>query len=400
VAGQRNSPLAHRGEHVLSVLTRTAQLLGWEPSRVPAQLRDVHEALARLSEAWRGVLAVLSAGYPTADRLTVLVGLMEQIRAAEDTVRADQTAHHAAAAHHVRCALTTLSDVQTVAELMNLAPAVATTIGFDRVLLSRIEDLSWVPETIYGVRDADWAQQILQAGRQPLRTLDHSLLETQIARRNRPLLVTNTTNHPNLHHAMTTAARTRSYTAAPIADRGRVIGFLHADCYTQRRHLDADDRDLLWRFSDGLGHILSRTAAIEALRTLRGELQRLATPRTFSGSENGWPAGRADATLMCKPITSSPPGCSADPRPDFLGEARGALTRREAEVMDLMGAGYTNAQIAMRLVISEGTVKTHVKHVLRKMQATNRAEAVSRWLREQHPARHGRDIPHPRRMGH
>jgi DNA-binding NarL/FixJ family response regulator len=56
------------------------------------------------------------------------------------------------------------------------------------------------------------------------------------------------------------------------------------------------------------------------------------------------------------------------------------LTRREVEVLRLMAAGDTNGRIARRLVISEGTVKSHVKHILRKLGAANRAEAVSRWL--------------------
>jgi DNA-binding NarL/FixJ family response regulator len=58
-----------------------------------------------------------------------------------------------------------------------------------------------------------------------------------------------------------------------------------------------------------------------------------------------------------------------------------ALTRRELDVLRLMSGGRTNAQIARRLVIAEGTVKSHVKHILRKLDAANRAEAVSRWLR-------------------
>ena len=57
------------------------------------------------------------------------------------------------------------------------------------------------------------------------------------------------------------------------------------------------------------------------------------------------------------------------------------LTRREVEVIKLMAAGETNSGIASRLVISEGTVKSHVKHILRKLRAANRAEAVSRYLR-------------------
>ena len=57
------------------------------------------------------------------------------------------------------------------------------------------------------------------------------------------------------------------------------------------------------------------------------------------------------------------------------------LTRREVEVLRLMADGRTNQQIADELVITPGTVKSHVKRVLRKMHATNRAEAASIYAR-------------------
>jgi DNA-binding NarL/FixJ family response regulator len=56
------------------------------------------------------------------------------------------------------------------------------------------------------------------------------------------------------------------------------------------------------------------------------------------------------------------------------------LTPREREVLSLMASGATNAVIATRLVISENTVKSHVKQILRKLGAGNRAEATSRFL--------------------
>ena len=56
------------------------------------------------------------------------------------------------------------------------------------------------------------------------------------------------------------------------------------------------------------------------------------------------------------------------------------LTEREREVLQMMAAGLTNSAIAERLVIREGTVKSHVKHILRKIGAVNRAEAIARYL--------------------
>jgi DNA-binding NarL/FixJ family response regulator len=55
------------------------------------------------------------------------------------------------------------------------------------------------------------------------------------------------------------------------------------------------------------------------------------------------------------------------------------LTRREFEILRYMAEGQTNGAIASRLVLSEGTVKTHVRNILRKLGVTNRVEAVARF---------------------
>jgi DNA-binding NarL/FixJ family response regulator len=52
------------------------------------------------------------------------------------------------------------------------------------------------------------------------------------------------------------------------------------------------------------------------------------------------------------------------------------LTFREREVVFLMAQGFSNKQIAYKLRISTKTVKTHVAHIMKKMKAKNRTEAV------------------------
>ena len=67
----------------------------------------------------------------------------------------------------------------------------------------------------------------------------------------------------------------------------------------------------------------------------------------------------------------------------LTGETRAIddlLTPREREVIALLVTGQTNSAIADRLVISEGTVKSHVKQILRKLGAVNRSEVIARYL--------------------
>ena len=57
------------------------------------------------------------------------------------------------------------------------------------------------------------------------------------------------------------------------------------------------------------------------------------------------------------------------------------LTAREVEVLRLVAAGLSNAEIAERLFLSPNTVKAHVAHILAKIGVHNRAAATEFALR-------------------
>lgn len=53
------------------------------------------------------------------------------------------------------------------------------------------------------------------------------------------------------------------------------------------------------------------------------------------------------------------------------------LSGREQQVLELTAEGLTNAEIGQRLFLAEETVKSHLRHLLAKLQARNRAHAVA-----------------------
>jgi DNA-binding NarL/FixJ family response regulator len=57
-------------------------------------------------------------------------------------------------------------------------------------------------------------------------------------------------------------------------------------------------------------------------------------------------------------------------------EQVGVLTPRELEVLGLVGAGMSNAEIAARLYLVEGTVKAYVSAILLRLRVKNRVQAA------------------------
>ena len=84
------------------------------------------------------------------------------------------------------------------------------------------------------------------------------------------------------------------------------------------------------------------------------------------------PAVTGRVLRVYRAAAPSPPSLA----PSRAGRGPDVLTAREREVLALIGRGLTNAEIASRLFVGEGTVKTHVNHIFAKLDLRDRAAAV------------------------
>lgn len=248
--------------------------------------------------------------------------------------------------------------------------------GFSRAMLSEVRGSLWVPSAIEtavgGWHGEESLREYLATARFPL---DHLLLETEMVRRRVPVLVGDASSDRRTNRVLVRRAHLTSYVAAPIMPTRRVIGFLHADRFGQDRPCDAADRDALWHFAEHFGLLFERSVLLETL-----EAQRVRVQRTLRGAAAQIDeVCRTNVTLVRRgPIATAP---RVPRRRDGLSRLDTLLTPREREVLELLAAGASNAETAERLVISKGTVKSHVKRIHRKLRVSDRAAAVSTYLR-------------------
>lgn len=334
------------------------------------------DTLARL-RGERDRLRALIASEPDApiakaiERLTLLADAeraRQRIEAREGYARMD-------AFVAIQEGLGRLRALKTPQELIEAAPQeLILTLGFTRAMVSRVRGSLWTPEVLRVADGVDPEEEMFQKFVAEAEIpLAHMLMETELVRRRIPVLVSDPWNHPRTHRPIVEAARSNSYAAAPIMPTTRVIGFFHVDRFGQELPVSPEDRDNLWVFSEHFGLLYERSVLVERLETQRSQLHELLSETIVSIDEV------CDSELglvRAEPIVLPPSG----PIRASRSPLDSLLTAREQEVLELMSSGATNNQIARELVVSEGTVKSHVKRILRKLRVDNRAGAVARYL--------------------
>lgn len=329
---------------------------------VPDQL-DHGTAVEALAHLWSAVL-------PRADgvdlrRLRDLEQQLEQLQVERSHEALDVLARIVGRLEAAPC---------SVSDLVSTIPQLICELGFSRGLISRVEDDVWTPELMYVVGDPESSEELTRVGQAAPQPLRPGMFETEVVRMRCSIVATNVQMEPWRSHAtLAPASQTRSYVAAPVLSDGEVVGLLHAERYGQRRDVDELDRQVLTVLAEAVRIAMSRAALAEELELTQKVLASSTRDvgKAIAGVHR-MPALRLRRAPGDDPnglvVRTGPPGLPRD------------LSRRELEVLELLAAGKANGSIARQLGIAEGTVKQHVKHILRKLMVGSRAEAVARWF--------------------
>ena len=323
--------------------------------------------LERIAEAHRELCALFAG----AD-----AGEAAELRVLADRLVREGYEARLAAQERVRSALGRLAELGPVTEIIDRAPLEAcAAVDLDRVVLSRVADGALLAEALHWREDPALAATTLAQLREAPVRLEYPLIESEIVRRRRPLLVEHPGADPRGRPANAAIIGWRDFVAAPILLEGRVTGFLHGDRLSTARSVTALDRETLWSFAQGFAQVFERAVLRRRLRTQRDEMRQVAS---WADTRTGELSDRAVDLAVDRAQGAGEPRAQAAVGSE--AELRDLLTRRELDVLRLMVRGDTNAAIARALVVSEGTVKFHVKNILRKLRVANRAEATSRYL--------------------
>ena len=257
-------------------------------------------------------------------------------------------------------------------EMIYAAPVVLSRqFGFARTMISTVRGSVWLPQHLYiDDEGADpHSRPFLDYVHGAHIQLADAPMETELIRKRCGAFVPSPKDDKRTFKELINVSGCFGYIAAPITVGGRAIGMLHADRPEPDGVVTMDHLDQLEAFAECLAlafesAVLEEKAAqqhveVENLSANVDELLRRSTRPALWSATGAIPAQRHNAHYH-RDLPAVP-----------------TLTVREREIMSYVATGATNGQIARCLVISEGTVKSHLKHIAKKLNTSSRAAAVA-----------------------
>jgi LuxR family transcriptional regulator, regulator of acetate metabolism len=359
---------------VATAMDHVAAVLSAPTSAALPKVADFHTAHREVEDALRSVVDELRDGHPgRADLWSTLIELHQVQRELVE----QRLVQRLEALDRVRAALGRLRELGPVSEILRRAATeLSDSSGLDRVLLSRVEDAQLIPVHAHFRDDAAGAERAVDELREAPLVLEYPVIETELMRRRRATIVSNAGSNPRVLRPPIPVREGISYVAAPVVLDGAAIGFFHGAHVD--RHVESLERDAVWAFADGFAQVFERAVLRRRVREQRRQLRELVAWTDAMAAE------LSEGAIELE-VESEPAGAAVRPAAIPASGVEGSrlddlLTRRELDVLKLMARGDSNKAIATELVVSEGTVKFHVKNILRKLSAANRVEAASRYM--------------------
>jgi DNA-binding CsgD family transcriptional regulator len=243
--------------------------------------------------------------------------------------------------------------------------------AFARTLISTVRGSLWLPQHLYIEEEgADPHSRSLHEYIEARQIqLADAPLETELVRKRCGVFAPSPQDDKRVFRDLMDASGCFGYIAAPITVQGRAIGILHVDRPEPHGIVTMDHLEQLEAFAECLSVAFESAVLEEKAAQQRVEVDNLCGTVDELLSRSGRPV------LWSLPTATH--GARHDAyyrrdRPDLP-----TLTSREREIMSHVATGATNGQIARCLVISEGTVKSHLKHIAKKLNTSSRAAAVA-----------------------
>jgi DNA-binding CsgD family transcriptional regulator len=278
----------------------------------------------------------------------------------------------------MRESLARLGRIESPAAMLRAAPAEICGCGYERALVTLVEDGVWLPAVLHDTSQARGAHYL--AERLPARPWMTGSLpapERMALKRRTPVLVTAPGRwEPKAEPGFGSELELGAHVLVAVVSGGAPVALLHV----AGAGLETFDRDLVWTLAEGLGHAHERRVLVNRIASMRAEIRRMTHSLDAVMNES------AEAEIELESLAADEDMTQSMAALIVLGgrDLRDSLTPREREVMELLALGLTNSVIATELVVTIGTVKSHVKNILRKLRAGNRAEAIARYIQLMH----------------
>jgi DNA-binding NarL/FixJ family response regulator len=257
-------------------------------------------------------------------------------------------------------------------EMIHAAPVVLSReLTFARTMISTVRGSLWLPQHLHAEdekSDPDSRRLIEYVAGRHIQLTD-APLETELVRKRCGAMAQSPMYDKRTFKEIIEVSGCFGYIAAPITVQGRAIGMLHADRPEPDGIVSTDHLEQLEAFAECLS-VAFESAVLEE----KAAQQRVEVDNLCANVEE----------LLSRSARSAlwaPSGAAPGQRHDAYNRrdqpAVPSLTSRERDIMSHVATGATNGQIARCLVISEGTVKSHLKHIAKKLNTSSRAAAVA-----------------------